>query len=203
MLSVIVQMDNEQFETLASFPTIWQSAARRFILAANALYERYEDDWYDSKGNPLHHPDDAYEIRVDIKQVLLLYAYGVENLVKGTLIAKGILPAVKDRKLNRQLAQHKLRQLFRLVKVATSQAEDEILETLEIIITSGKYPIGKSAADSGPYGYTIPDIVLGVGDLLERLEVELRSAYPSAKPPIELLLLGRKNKRLPSIRSGP
>jgi hypothetical protein len=129
--------------------------------------------------------------------LIVLYALGIENLLKATIVAMQHDPIEPDGKLARWFRTHRLTSLAsRAGLVGVNQA---VLEQLSEFITAGKYPVGlKDGEGSRAQSYAPDGVIADIEDLLPRVEARL-GAVPSVRlklPPIDLLQLcaGRKLK---------
>src|SRR5262245_62146642 len=91
-----------QFDSQASQASIWQQAAREFILAANYLIA-----WYDPPREPSGSSDFSWLHSGNTVPMLVLYATAVENLLKAILVANGE-SLVADGRLKPQFGHHRL-----------------------------------------------------------------------------------------------
>jgi len=169
-----------QFERAARDPREWQDQGRGHAAAANALV------WVTmTTPNLLHH---SY---VGMKTILFLYGAAVENLIKALWIARGNDP-LSGEGLDRRLKTHNLRHLAVQADFVIVENDKSLLEWLQNIIESAKYPISRSAARRLEVGMGAHLKVPRILALLKELEHELVLAAPPPRThlPVDFTTLG-------------
>ena len=163
-----------QFENDATNPRSWQEEARRLACAANTLM------WVLSQ-HPA--PCDLDTSRyLSIKSILFLYALATENLIKAVWIARGGQPLFQG-VLAKKLGTHKLSVLAHQAGLTMSKREDALLNWLQQLIESGKYPISRSVERQLRLpGFGLPTSVPRILALLQRLENDLTATPPPYQP---------------------
>ncbi len=163
---IVVRRD----ETIAWNPYSWEAMAYGLVCSANLLYHAYaprREKALDTNSVKTVSPRLYREMSLNV--ILMLYGLAIENLIKGLIIAEGIVkpfPTVKNakgmyfdsgdevdysiladvsRRLNRSLLTHDLNRLFKKANVPRSREDTQLLELLEDAIKSGKYPIARDA----------------------------------------------------------
>jgi hypothetical protein len=114
----------------------------------------------------------------------LLYAYAIENVLKGLILLKRP-DLIQEHKLHGELSSHDLNDLAEKAKVTVDQQHERpVLEALsELSIWAGRYPIALSPTDN--LEAANPNELLGYGldhpimrAFFERAYKELESAVP-------------------------
>jgi hypothetical protein len=181
--------EEEDFERTAKVPLIWQITARQLIAAANRLRD----------GHVAAKAKEEMSFYASRMPILLLYGLAAENLVKGILVAKGVLPIVPDKKkgslkLSEDIRSHKLVALCTNAGIGLDDAERDLLNNLTWTVEAGKYPVGTkpaiAPADPTPVWLELTNLD-GVCALLEKLEGALRgTGEPWVLEQVELCKLG-------------
>ena len=80
----------------------------------------------------------------------LLYAYAIENVLKGLMVFKRP-DLVQEHELHGELKTHDLNELAKKAKVTVEQRERPVLEVLTNLSTwAGSYPIARGPSDETP-----------------------------------------------------
>ena len=124
----------------------------------------------------------------------LLYAYAIENVLKGLIVFKrpGL---IQEHELHGELKTHDLNELANKAKVTVEQHEQPVLEALtHLSITAGRYPIALEPSVDTPN----PNELLGYGSahpimrtFFERAYKELESRVPEQIPRFRKVLVCR------------
>ena len=125
----------------------------------------------------------------------LLYAYAIENVLKGLIVFKRP-DLIKEHKLDDELKNHDLNELAKKAKVTVEQHERPILEALsQLSIWVGRYPVALNQRDMGMPN---PNALLAYGSahpimraFFERAYKELESRVPEQIPRFEKVLAFR------------
>jgi hypothetical protein len=170
-----------QFDAEASEASLWQQAAREFILAGNYLI-----DWYDSPRERGDRSNLAWLHSGSTVPMMALYATAVENLLKAILVAQGE-SLVANGRLKPQFGHHRLLEYARDVGLETTADDAELLQRLSHLLYASRYPIAKTAGGS-PEDLTLsyPVDVERVWSVLEQLESVLRSTGVPCLPAVDL-----------------
>jgi hypothetical protein len=118
----------------------------------------------------------------------LLYAYAIENVLKGLMVFKRP-DLIQEHGLHGELATHDLNELAKKAKVTVEQRERSVLEALTNLSKwAGRYPIARGPSDDTPN----PNAWLDYGSahpimrtFFERAYKELESAVPEQIPRFE------------------
>jgi hypothetical protein len=123
----------------------------------------------------------------------LLYAYAIENVLKGLIVFKrpGL---IQEHELHGELKTHDLNELAKKAKVTVEQNERPVLEALtHLSISAGRYPIAEPSVDTPN-----PNALLGYGSahpimrtFFERAFKELESRVPEQIPRFEAVVVFR------------
>jgi hypothetical protein len=118
----------------------------------------------------------------------LLYAYAIENVLKGLIVLKrpGL---IREDELDGELKTHDLKKLAKKAKVTVDQQEGPVLEALtRLSMWAGRYPIAPAPSVDTPN----PNVWLDYGSddpimraFFERAYKELESAVPEQIPRFE------------------
>jgi len=124
----------------------------------------------------------------------LLYAYAIENVLKGLIVFKrpGL---IQEHELHGELQTHDLNKLAKKAKVAVGQHERPVLEALtHLSIWAGRYPIALEPSLDAPN----PNALLGYGSahpimrtFFERAYKELESRVPEQISRFEKVIVFR------------
>jgi hypothetical protein len=165
----------DQYKKAGKWVIFWQLSARDLVCAANVLYRRYRSiPWETRKRCPVT----AEVFHTSISIILMLYALALENLLKGLLVAKG-MDGTSTGRLNKELQHHRLRDLCKDGGLTTSPDEDALLDQLQRLIESAKYPFGVRPRSADAHrGIMLPTDVDRTFLLIERVEAALRAAAP-------------------------
>ena len=127
----------------------------------------------------------------------LLYAYAIENVLKGLIVLKR--PSlIQEHELHGELKSHDLNRLADKAEVAVDQQhEPPILEALSDLSTwAGRYPVALRPSE---YDTPNPNALLGYGSahpimrtFFERAYKELESAVPEQIPRFEKVVVFRE-----------
>lgn len=179
--------EEDDFERTAKIPLIWQITARQLIAAGNRLRVGHE---------AAKETLSFYSSRMPI---LLLFGLAAENLAKGVLVARGVLPAVPDNKkgslkLNDEIKGHNLDALCVTVGLVLDATDKDVLNNLSWTTQAGKYPVGTrpaiSPGDPTPMWLELTNLDRAC-QLLERLEDALRNTgQPWILEKVDLCKLG-------------
>jgi hypothetical protein len=125
----------------------------------------------------------------------LLYAYAIENVLKGLIVFKrpGL---IQEDELHGELQTHDLNELAKKAKVTVEQHERRLLEALTYLsISAGRYPIRLRPSVDTPN----PNALLGYGSahpimrtFFERAYKELESGVPEQIPRFESVVVFRQ-----------
>jgi hypothetical protein len=127
----------------------------------------------------------------------LLYAYAIENVLKGLIVFKRP-DLIREDKLHGELQTHDLNKLAEKAKVTVDQQHERpVLEALTHLSTSaGRYPIALEPSDDTPN----PNALLGYGSahpimrmFFERAYKELESRVPEQIPRFEKVFVFRES----------
>src|SRR5262249_60095661 len=119
----------------------------------------------------------------------LLYAYAIENVLKGLIVFKRP-DLIREDKLHGELQTHDLNKLAEKAKVTVDQQHERpVLEALtHLSISAGRYPIALEPSDDTPN----PNALLGYGSappimpiFFEAAHKELRNRGAAQNPPFE------------------
>jgi hypothetical protein len=119
----------------------------------------------------------------------VLYAYAVENLAKGLLIAKDPKgkSVLKDNgKLDQYFKKHKPGKYVKAAGICLETREKELLDLLGQAARSGKYPIPTDPAHMSDHQKACSlyrEEVSAIRKLFNRLDNELRSVAPGNTDP--------------------
>lgn len=172
------------FEKTAANPRSWQEEARRLACAANVLMWAIEDR---PQKNNLQ--TSGY---LSIKSVLFLYALAVENLIKGIWVARGGQPLLNG-VLAKKLSTHQLGLLTRQAGINLSNRDAGLLDWLQQLIESGKYPISRSLERQLRLpGFGLSSTIPRILALLEQLEADMADSVSPQRicTPIDYSRLG-------------
>jgi len=157
----------DQFKKVGKSASLWQQSARHLVCAANVLYHR-----------ELRIPREAGIAPSGIFIALMLYGLALENLLKGLLVARG-LEATSTGHLSRKLRHHRLRLLCQETGIDISSDEADLLEELQRLIESAKYPFGvHPRLGKARRGIIVPTDFKLTFALIDRVEETLREAAP-------------------------
>jgi hypothetical protein len=132
----------------------------------------------------------------------LLYAYAIENVLKGLIVFKRP-DLIQEHKLDDELKRHDLNELAEKAEVTVEQHERPVLEALsQLSIWAGRYPVALNQRDGymrdGWIGSLDPDALLGGGSahpimrtFFERAYKELESRVPEQIPRFRKVLVCR------------
>jgi hypothetical protein len=127
----------------------------------------------------------------------LLYAYAIENVLKGLIILKRP-DLIQEHKLHGELTSHDLNDLAEKAKVTVDQQHERpVLEALSHLSTwAGRYPIALRPSDY--YKAPNPNALLGYGSahpimrtFFERAYKKLESAVPEQIAQFETVIVFR------------
>jgi hypothetical protein len=118
----------------------------------------------------------------------LLYAYAIENVLKGLMVFKRP-DLIQEHELHGELKTHDLNELAKKAKVTVEQRERPVLKALTNLSTwAGRYPIARGPSDETPN----PNAWLDYGSahpimrtFFKRAYNELESAVPEQIPRFE------------------
>jgi len=125
----------------------------------------------------------------------LLYAYAIENVLKGLMVFKRP-DLIQEHELHGELTTHDLNELAKKAKVTVEQQHEQpVLEALtRLSIWAGRYPISRGSSDQTPN----PNTWLDYGSahpimrtFFERAYQELESAVPEQIPSFEKVFVFR------------
>jgi hypothetical protein len=125
----------------------------------------------------------------------LLYAYAIENVLKGLMVFKRP-DLIQEHDLHGELTTHDLNELAKKAKVTVEQQHEQpVLEALtRLSIWAGRYPISRGPSDHTPN----PNTWLDYGSahpimrtFFERAYNELESAVPEQIPRFEKVFVFR------------
>jgi hypothetical protein len=106
----------------------------------------------------------------------------VENLLKAIRVATGYDPMSRGQ-LSRDFATHHLIRHAREAGLELTVCHHDLLDQLESVIRSGKYPIAKKPyADSSAWRFRFPGDVENIWSLLQLLEDHLYATGKSNLP---------------------
>ena len=125
----------------------------------------------------------------------LLYAYAIENVLKGLIVFKRP-DLIKEHKLDGELKNHDLNELAEKAEVTVEQDERPVLEALSrLSIWTGRYPV---ALNQRHTGMPNPNALLGYGSahsimrtFFERIYKELESRVPEEIARFEKVIVFR------------
>jgi hypothetical protein len=126
----------------------------------------------------------------------LLYAYAIENVLKGLIVSKRP-DLIKEHKLDDELKNHDLNELAEKAEVTVDeQNERPVLQALsQLSIWAGRFP---TAVNRGDMGMPNPNALLGYGSahpimraFFERAYKELESGVPEQISRFEKVLVFR------------
>jgi hypothetical protein len=125
----------------------------------------------------------------------LLYAYAIENVLKGLMVFKRP-DLIQEHELHGELKTHDLNELAKKAKVTVDQQHEQpVLEALtRLSIWAGRYPIARGPSDDTPN----PNAWLDYGSahpimrtFFERAYKELESGVPEQIPRFEKVIVFR------------
>ncbi len=130
------------FEAEAKLPLLWQTWARQHIVAANLVRNGHDAA---KLAAPLH---------TSKMPILLSYGLAAENLIKGLLIAQGVIPVKPAKgkagktgalKLSEEIKTHDLKAMFKKARLTLTEEEKDVLKKLTWAVKTAKHPVGTRA----------------------------------------------------------
>src|SRR5262249_4300767 len=126
----------------------------------------------------------------------LLYAYAIENVLKGLIVFKQP-ELIKEHRLHDELIDHDLNELAKKAEVMVEQDERLVLEALsQLSIWAGRYPVALTRRDTNMPN---PNERLGYGSahsimrtFFARIYKELESRVPEPIPGFEKVFVFRE-----------
>ncbi len=86
--------------------------------------------------------------------ILLSYGLAAENLIKGLLIAQGVIPVKPAKgkagktgalKLSEEIKTHDLKAMFKKARLTLTEEEKDVLKKLTWAVKTAKHPVGTRA----------------------------------------------------------
>jgi len=191
--------ERDPYWRIVNTPSYWQDAGRELVCAANLLKKDYYSKVRLGFGRRKASEYETLRVRnTSARGMILLYALGIENLLKATIVARQQDPIRADGTLAKWFTTHDLSVLAD--RAGLGRVNKTVLKQLSEFITAGKYPAGLRDGDgSRAHSYPPDGVIADIEKLLPRVEATLGSveAVRHKLPQIDLLRLcaGRKLSR--------